>query len=497
MASIVDQTGKPIQGEIASIQRDITFPAYFGILMNRDETLMTRQGGKGLRIYDELERDCHAYAVLQKRKMAVVARPWEVQAASTSVLDKKAADMAREHLNAISFDLLTFNALDAILKGFSVGEIMWDIQGNEIGIDTVIPRDARRFTFGLQRELRMYTMENRVLGEPMPDQKFIVHSFGGKDGNPFGLGLGTRLFWPVLFKREDIKFWLTFADKFGSPTMMGTYQVGQTGQKEELLAAMAAIAQDGGIAVPEGVVITMMEAAKSGNTSTYETMAKFMDDQMSEAVLGETMTTSSRGGGLGGNGQANAQNEVRMELVRADADLLSDTLNRTLLTWLTSFNVPGANPPKIRRIVEEQQDLLQRAQRDQVLFAMGRDMGDDAFAQIYGDGYVRKAPAAVTPPTIPGSPQFSENPPSQEQVAQIAMDNAASGIPDDALRAQMDKAIKPVMDMISGAASMDDIMKKLSGIYPDMDASGLEDTLARALFAADVWGRVNAAADQS
>ena len=31
------------------------------------------------KIYDEIERDCHAYGLLQKRKLAVVARPWQVE----------------------------------------------------------------------------------------------------------------------------------------------------------------------------------------------------------------------------------------------------------------------------------------------------------------------------------------------------------------------------------------------------------------------------------
>jgi len=41
-------------------------------------------------------------------------------------------------------------------------------------------------------------------GVELPERKFIVHTVGGKEGLPFGLGVGGRLFWPVLFKRKDI-----------------------------------------------------------------------------------------------------------------------------------------------------------------------------------------------------------------------------------------------------------------------------------------------------
>ena len=65
-----------------------------------------------------------------------------------------------------------------------------------------------------------------VEGEELPDRKFIIHSVGGKDGSPYGLGVGHRLFWPVFFKRQGISFWLIFAEKFGTPTAVGKYPGG-------------------------------------------------------------------------------------------------------------------------------------------------------------------------------------------------------------------------------------------------------------------------------
>src|SRR5260221_19197 len=68
--------------EIATVDKDIFFPAYFGILHPNDDTLTTRGQGKGLKIYDELERDGDVFGDLQKRKLAVIARPWQVNQAS-------------------------------------------------------------------------------------------------------------------------------------------------------------------------------------------------------------------------------------------------------------------------------------------------------------------------------------------------------------------------------------------------------------------------------
>ena len=47
----------------ANARNDITIPYFSGALRPIDDTLLMRGGGKGLKIYDEIERDTHAYAM--------------------------------------------------------------------------------------------------------------------------------------------------------------------------------------------------------------------------------------------------------------------------------------------------------------------------------------------------------------------------------------------------------------------------------------------------
>lgn len=275
------QAQSPVTQEIATVAKDVTYAPFLNLLRTRDDTLLTRGGGASYKIYDQIERDCHAYGVLQKRKLAVVARPWQVDPASSDPRDIKAADMVRAQLSAIgvpsqddpgeqvvvasNFDLVCYNLLDAILKGFAVGEIMWDRDGSEVVAREIRPRDQRRFNFDTDYKLRLKTWGNLMPGEQVPARKFLVHTFGAKDGSPFGIGLGSRLFWPVFFKRQDITFWLTFLDKFGSPTAIGKYKNGATPDDQaKLLAALGAIAQDAGVTIPEGMVIELLEAQRGG-----------------------------------------------------------------------------------------------------------------------------------------------------------------------------------------------------------------------------------------
>ncbi|HSV29681.1 MAG TPA: DUF935 family protein, partial [Candidatus Omnitrophota bacterium] len=114
-----------LRTEIASARRDILQPVFGGLMRPTDDVLIQQGGGKGLKIYEELERDPMVLAVLQKRKLAVIARDWEVEPGGTRRDDKKAADLCRRVLSGewgLSFDKVTLDLLDATLKGYAVAE---------------------------------------------------------------------------------------------------------------------------------------------------------------------------------------------------------------------------------------------------------------------------------------------------------------------------------------------------------------------------------------
>lgn len=399
---ILDQTGerwltlgrdgKPITQEIASIQLDIHRVFYGRALRNEDDTLLSRGGSKGLKIYDELKRDAHAGAILAKRKLAVTSRPWQVNPASEKRADKKAAELVTDAFKRLRFNHMRKRLLEATLKGYAVSEVMWDVVDGWVMPSRVVARDPRRFVFGLDGELRLRTPSNMIDGEAMPDRKFIVHRRGADDDSPYGTGVGGMLFWPVFFKRNTITFWLTFADKFGNPTPIGKYPNGDDGTlRNKLLAAMQAISQESGIAIPEGTLIELLEAQRSGSVDTYEKLVRYMDEQMSKAVLGETMSTTAAAVGLGSS-QASVHNDVRLEVAKDDADELDETLTDTLVKWIVEFNMPGAGLPELQTVFDEPEDQTAMATRDKTLWDMGWELTPEAVEEKYGPGYVKKAP---------------------------------------------------------------------------------------------------------
>lgn len=338
----------PVDGGrlIANVRNDITVPYYSGTMVHADDTLLRRGGGKGLKIYDEIERDTHAYAVLQKRKHELVGREWDVEAASDDDGDVEVAEFCRAQFKRLPFDRMCLELLDANLKGFAVSETMWARDGGWIVPSAIISHDQRRFTFDVDWNLRLLTRENMLEGEKLPDRKFIVHRRNVKGNNPYGLGLGTILFWPVLFKKEGYAFWLVFLEKYASPTPVAKVPTMLPKEQRELLLSLEQLAQKNAITVPLGTELSFLEATRSAPHS-YEAWSRYWDEQISETVLGETLSTNI--GSVGSMAAAQVHTESKSQIIDADGDLLSDTLQDTLLKWMVELNFPGRAVPRVYR----------------------------------------------------------------------------------------------------------------------------------------------------
>lgn len=497
MADTATAVPKPLRLEVAGAKQDIFVPVFGGILRPQDDLLLTRGSGRGLKIYDDLERDAQVGAVIQKRKLAVIAREFEVEPGAPGRAATKAADLVKRALEGFDFDKASTDLLDAILKGYAVGEVMWEVRDGWVLPKEIIPRDQRRFVFDLEGKPRLLTWSNMWEGEDLPDRKFVVHRFGSKNADPYGLGLGHRLFWPVFFKRQGITFWLVFCEKFGSPTVVGLFPPGTSPQdQDDLLATLSGIAQQSAVTAPDGTKIDLLEASRSGSV-TYPDLCRYMDEQISVAVLGETLTTNI--GSVGSKAAADTHNGVREELTDADADLLSGSLNGSLVKWIVDLNLPGAPYPAVwrpRPAREEEEEAVKQARLDRLIKSLAYmrlaradgyvpEASDvDLEAQAIGK-WIYRGPPPTLPP-VPAGPSFAD--PSNPARPRDAVDDLAD---------QLDQVAAPVMGALIGqlkvvvdsSASMAEVADRLVGLYPQMDAGPLAELMAQAMAVAEMTGR--------
>lgn len=502
---------QPILDEIATTQKDIDlFSGYLGRLENPDPVLRSEAGGKGLKLYDEVARDAHAGSVLDTRALAVVGKDWAIVrgksgiengTAATTDLDEEIACFVEDALNDANFDQARRDLLKSVLYGVYFVEVIWKYSRDKsaVVVDRFIGKHPRRFTFTYDRVPRLLTIDNMIEGEALPERKFVWLTFGDSD-NPWGSGLGQSIWWPVWFKKHGIKFWLIFLEKFGQPTVVGKYPAGTPKDKQnELLDAVKMVHAETGVKIPATMTIELLEAARSGQAS-YQEMCEYMDRSVSKRVLGQTATTEGTAGKLGNE---ESQDNVRQDLMEADADLLDSHLNETLIKWLVDYNYPGVTSyPKLETYAGRKPDLQARSTIDKALAAdIGLPMPSDYLYETYGIPKPQNGDDLVNiPPKTPqGGPGFPgmDNGGVRFAEAHRGMDEGRK-LPEmmteqlhDSAEPHLDRMITQVRDLVMRAGSMEEIRDGLLDLYPDMDALKLGTLMQRAFAAAELAGRAD------
>lgn len=498
---MADDKAAPVTQEIATTGggRDITRNFVDRLILEPHEfdDVLNRRGGD-LKIYDEVRRDDQVKSTFQQRRLALTSRELVVEPGGTSAGDKAAAEFIEETLGGMRFDDITDKMLWGLFWGWAVGECMWARDGRHVVLEDIKVRRARRFRWDRDGQLRLLTRD-RPDGEIMPPRKFWTFATGSdNDDEPYGIGLAHWLYWPVFFKRNGLKFWLIFCDKFGMPTPHGKYAPGASPEdQKKLLAALAAIQTDSGIITPEGMTIELIEAARGG-TSSYADLYDRMEAAIAKVVLSQTMTTDN-GASLS---QGEVHMDVRQEVVAADSDLLMGSFNRGPVTWLTEWNFPGAEPPTVWRRVEDDPDLKPVAERDKLIYDLGFAPTPDYIGKTYGEGWV---PRDMTPPAAPGLAgagpgQDGQGNPTDKADAETGTAFAEAANPRDRVdrladeaeataRSAADELIDSIRSLVDGAGTLDDVAEGLLGLYPGMDIEKLADRMREALAVAELMGR--------
>lgn len=376
--------------------------AVAGLTPQRLATLLRGSIRGDTRLYLELaeemeERDPHYFSVLGTRKRALTQIKPSVESASKSAQDAAIAAEVEALLTTPEFRDMLRDLVDAFGKGFSAVEILWTERDGKWIPGGYIWRDPKYFTFDYisRSELRLAEI-GTIDGVALPPAKFLVHKPKLKSGIPIRSGLARMAAWSYCFKNFSIKDWASFLDVFGMPIRVGKYHPSATPEeRRKLLQAVASIAVDAAAIIPESMAIEFNEAKSSGQV-TFEGMARYCDEQISKAVLGQTMTTDGHAGGLA---QAKVHNQVRTDIMDDDADQLSATINRDLVAWYVRFNYGDkVKPPIVVFPVAAPEDIAVLSDALGVLVPMGLKVSQQHVREKIGVREPMDGEDVLTPP---------------------------------------------------------------------------------------------------
>lgn len=407
-----EEGAAPATSGMISRNTEVSFipDAWLDAIATNDDTILARENGQGLALYEALLDDDKAMASLQKRRLAITSRDWEVAPGDDKdPRSVQAADDLRDMLKALGWDRVTGLMHYGVWFGYAVAEGLFTTKLHNgrliVWLDDIVVPNRRWFGFTLAGELRMLTLAGTLGGEPLPPNKFWALRTGASHDFAFyGLGLAHWAYWPIFFKRAALKFWALYLEKYASPTVLaGFRENAEDDEKGKLLSAAIAIGQDRAVVVPKDLVdsIKFIEPTRSGSgVSSYQQFVLEQNDAIDRVILGQPGTSRAAPAGLGSN-QTDVHADEQASLVKADSDLISEGFNGTFAKWLTRWNHgEDVAPPTVYRVLDDPDDVDTIAERDQKIKGLGWERTEESFKDVYGDGY-EKAPEPE-PPVVPG-----------------------------------------------------------------------------------------------
>jgi phage gp29-like protein len=502
-----------------------------------------------LELAEEMEeKDLHYLGVLGTRKRAVAQLEITVKAGSDDKAEQKAADMVREWLERDELETDLIDVLDAIGKGFSRTEILWDMTATAWTPVRLEWRDPRWFTFdpvdGRTPLLVDGGASGNVYGDPLPPFKYICHDHKAKSGLPIRGGLARAAAWGYLFKNYALKDWVAFAEIFGLPMRIGKYGPGETEENiRRLMQAVTDIGSDAAAVIPQSMMIEFVSGGgAAGSVDLYERLCDYLDKQVSKATLGQTATTDAApGAGLSGAGAQHG--DVRDDIKRSDAKQLAATLNRDLITPYVRLNLgQEVKPPKLVIGQAEAWDPTVMMPAVKTFVAMGGRVGASAIRDKLGledpaadealltPESAAPAPVEIDPasgaPTGPDTAGgVSDAAPAARRASRTLLEPlkrpsegeaaaAAATAPMPAPDAPADAVdrfvaeeldgweellagtVDPLRALLAEASDLEDARDRLVGLLDGMDDAALAELLGRAGFNARLAGEVGQAIDR-
>lgn len=369
-----------------------------------------------------LDSDLDLASYAAKRVDAVLRLPRRIVPRNSTPLALEIAGFCYRRLEQVS-ELRTNleHQLGAVSFGTAFDEVLWErlSRGEDSGAAApvaITDRPMHRFLF---RKGKLHV--RRPIGtEPVapPLGKFLHLRMGTKESG-WGAALLDKVYPAWFLKRNGLKFYAIFLDKWAQPTAKGTYRhrEGDVKTNEEnqsrLLEVLERIQTEYSIVLPEGLDVGLLEAQRSGSAS-YEQFVSLLNRSQALAYLGE-VDTSGAAKGPGSYAKAEVSNDVRLEKVELDAHALASSLRDSLLRPLVWLNY-GLDAPVPDFVIDtlEGEDRSRRVEQVGKLLDLGlpapRRFVYAAFQvpePLEGEEVVVKparSPAAAADPTAPVEP---------------------------------------------------------------------------------------------
>lgn len=454
------------------------------------------------RIFSDMEeRDPHLYAEISKRRSAPTTLSWRIEPPRNATPKEKAdaewvSEMLQDGVDPLEDLILAM--MDAVGQGFAAIEIVWRREDGYL-LPGFFPRPQEWFQMDTQRrEIRLRDMSPD--GAVMDPFGWVFHTHGkAKTGYAARMGLYRVCSWPFIYKAYSLGDFAEYLDIYGLPFIVGKYAQGSGDEeKSSLMRAVTSLGHNARAIMPSEMQIEINKVTASGDGAPHLSMMAWADAAQSKAILGQVLSAEAKATGLG-SGVADMQNEVRKDILRADARQISATITRDIVYPLLALNRGIDSLKRCAQFILETPDLA-----DFTTLADGLPKLVSVGVNTIPVSWVHKKLGVPVPvdnePVLAAQTTTAVSPVKQTAALAAALPdatanpvmpwavNAANQLATES-QPHVDVWLEQISAMLAKADTLEEFTQMLLEAYPQLSGTALTDAMTQAFAAANLTGR--------
>lgn len=338
-------------------------------------------------LYDDILIDGHLFSVWDKRERAITIIDWQF-----TDKDNKPVDSINALIDSIGFEKLLRSIMSSIAWGYGAGECLFTSNAFSF-LD--FPKKHIRPSTGIIAATQ-YSDEGVNIREGYYLNTCVEY------GEPNDLGLLLKAAQYVIYKRGGFGDWSQFAELFGMPFRVGTYDGYDDGQRLKLEEALAKQGGAGWVVKPQGSNIEFIQNQTNSDGKLYDILVTACNKELSKVILGQTMTTEDGAS----RSQAQVHQDVENGIFVADVARVRRILNSKFIPILQAagYDTKGGSFT-VKNFGREKLSLKDLVEIILKLKSNGLPMDDDYLYETFGipkpANYDQQKAANTTPPNAP------------------------------------------------------------------------------------------------
>lgn len=322
-----------------------------------------------LNLFDVIARDDQFMSKKQDRDSIFRKAEWSVETCGNTIID----DFVKKQLWKILNNNILQELHQAVYKGFSVAEIIW----NKNNIEKLVIHPQKAFNFK-DGNLYIYDRDKQAYHQ-IPENK-TVQCFNPMFQNDIPVGIGEIIAPLVCIKYSALyRDWPHFNEFIAMPMLWGYYQSQNEASKKALREALESLGRASLGILPQGSDLKFIES-KNSDPKSYDRIIDVCNNAISKIVVGQTLTTQSSASGS--YAMAKVHGGVRNDILSESIDIVCDAINKYIVRPLVNFNFSQKLYPEFKLL--NPASLEVKSIRDKNLYGMGVRFTPKYFIENYG-----------------------------------------------------------------------------------------------------------------